>query len=62
MIYRYMIFDNFKNNIYLFGRAGSLLLHRLFSSCDEQGLLSSCGVHGPLIVVASLVEHRLWSV
>ena len=47
---------------FFIGCAGSLLLHRLFSSCDEQGLLSSCGVHGPLIVVASLVEHRLWSV
>ena len=23
--------------------AGSLLLHRVFSSCGEQGLLSSCG-------------------
>ena len=26
-----------------FGCAGSSLLHRLFSSCDKQGLLSSCG-------------------
>ena len=26
-----------------FGRAGSLLLLGLFPSCDEQGLLSSCG-------------------
>ena len=25
--------------IYFFGRAGSFLLHRLFSSCGEQGLL-----------------------
>ena len=30
--------------------AGSLMLHGLFSSCDEQRLL---------IEVASLVEHRL---
>ena len=31
-----------------------------FSSCDEQGLLSSC-VLGLLIAVASLVaEQRLW--
>ena len=28
----------------IFGCAGSSLLHRLFSSCSEQGLLSSCGV------------------
>ena len=29
---------------FLFGCTGSLLLHRLFSSCSEQGLVSSCGV------------------
>ena len=29
--------------IFLFGCAGSLLLHRLFSSYSERGLLSSCG-------------------
>ena len=29
---------------FIFGCAGSLLLHRLFSSCSKQGLLSSCGV------------------
>ena len=35
----------FKINLFLyFGRAGSLLLCGLFSSCGEQGLLS-CGVH-----------------
>ena len=37
------------------GCAGSLLLHRLFSSCCGQGLLSSCGL---LIVVASLDEEH----
>ena len=35
------------------------LLHRLFSSCGEQRLLSSC-THGLLIAVASLaMEHGL---
>ena len=29
--------------ICLFGCAGSLYLHRLFSSCGKRGLLSSCG-------------------
>jgi len=28
--------------IYLFGCAGSLLLHRLFCGCGRQGLLSGC--------------------
>ena len=28
----------------IFGCAGSLLLHGPFSSCGEQGLLSSCSV------------------
>ena len=28
--------------LFTFGHAGSLLLCRLFSSCDERGLLSSC--------------------
>jgi len=48
------------NFIYLlFGCAGSSLLCGLFSSCDKWALLS-VAVHGPLIVVASLVEeHRL---
>ena len=30
--------------IFIFGCAGSLLLHGLFSSCSEQGLLLSCHV------------------
>ena len=29
--------------LFIFGRAGSLLLHGLFSSCSKQRLLSSCG-------------------
>ena len=47
--------------LFIFSRAGSPLLCRLFSSCAEWGLLSSC-VHWLLIGVASLVvEHRLQS-
>ena len=43
----------------IFGCAGSLLLHGLFCSCKEWGLLSAV-VRGLLIVVASLVaEHKL---
>ena len=29
-------------NLFIFGCAGSSLLHGLFSSCGERGLLSSC--------------------
>ena len=36
-----LFIDNF---IYLFGCAAYSLLHRLFSSCGKQGLLSSCCV------------------
>ena len=39
----------FKNNgvyVFIFGSAGSSLQHRLFPSCGERGLLSSCGVQG----------------
>ena len=36
----------------LFWRAGSLLLHRLFSGCGKRGLLSS-SVHRLLIAAAS---------
>ena len=48
----------------IYGCAGSSFLHRLFSSCEERGLLSSCGVCGLPIAVASLVGtgsrgHRL---
>ena len=28
--------------LFIFGRAGASLLHELFASCGEQGLLSSC--------------------
>ena len=38
-------FNFFQNIIlFIFGCAGSWLLHGLFSSCSEQGLLSSCSV------------------
>ena len=37
LLYRY-----FKYYLFIFGCAGSSLLLRLFSSCGEQGLLSSC--------------------
>ena len=41
---------------FFFGCAGSSLLRRLFSSCDERGLLfiAACGL---LIAVASLVSE-----
>ena len=32
----------FKNDLFIYGCAGSPLLRGLFSSCGEQGLLSSC--------------------
>ena len=45
---------------YIFGCAESLLLHELFSSCGEWGLLSRCGVQvsycGPWLF--SVMEHR----
>ena len=51
----------FYNFIDLFDCAGSSLLGRLFSSCNEQGY-SLVAVPRLLIAVASLAgEHRLWS-
>ena len=46
------------NYLFIFGCAGFSLLHGLFSSCEEQGLLSSHGAHGLLIEVASSVAER----
>ena len=43
--------------LFIFGCAGSSLLRRLFSSCREQELLSSCGAGSSLQWL--LVEHRL---
>ena len=34
--------NDFFLNLFIFGCAGSSLLQELFSSCGEQGLLSSC--------------------
>ena len=62
--------DLFLYNFYLFlfGWAGSLLLCRLFSSCSERGLLSSCCKWGLLFVEVCglltevtplIVEHGL---
>ena len=46
----------------IFGCAGSLFLHGLFSSCSAWGLLSSCGVQALLMAASSLVaEHGLES-
>ena len=41
-----LVHRNYKYLVYLsvFGSAGSSLLHRLFSSCGEQGLLPNCDV------------------
>ena len=36
-------FDALFIYLFVFGCAGSSLLHRLFSSCGEPGLLPSCG-------------------
>ena len=45
--------------LFILGCAGSSLLLRLFSSCREQGVLSSCD-RGYLIAVASpVVERRI---
>ena len=53
---RIFFFYNFKN-LFIFGCAGSLLLHGLFSSCSEQGLLF-IALHRLLIEVASFVEEN----
>ena len=39
-----LFFFPFYNFIFIFGCASSSLLHKLFSSCSDLGLLSSCGV------------------
>ena len=49
-----------KKNLFIFNfsYAGSLMQGRLFSSCGEWGLTSSCDAGGLLIAMASLVvEH-----
>ena len=44
--------------LFIYGRAGSLLLRVLFSSCSKHRLLSSFRVQA-FIVVASLVEDHV---
>ena len=44
--------------LFIFVWARSFLLHGLFSSCSEKGLLF-LEVHRLLFAVGSLVEHRL---
>ena len=43
----------------LFGCAGSLLLHRFFSSCGNHGLLSSFGARRLIVAASFVAEHRL---
>ena len=50
----------FKKNFYLFfGHAGSLLLHKLFSSFGKRGLLSSCPAWAVTAAASPVVEHGL---
>ena len=46
--------------LFIFTCAGSSMLHGLFFSCGEQGLLSSGGVRLLIAVASPVVEHRLW--
>ena len=46
-------------NLLIFGSVGSLLLLRLFSSCSDRGLLSSCGSEAYHSCGFSSVEHGL---
>lgn len=49
-----------KKNFYLFfGHAGSLLLHKLFSSFGKRGLLSSCPAWAVTAAASPVVEHGL---
>ena len=45
--------------VLIFGCAGSLLLHGLFSSCGKQGLLSSCDAQVSHCGVSLVTEYRL---
>ena len=42
-----IVFFFFNVYLFIFGCFGSLLLHGLSSSCNEWGLLSSCGARAP---------------
>ena len=54
----FSFFHIFNFYLFIFGCAGPLLLCRLFSSYDEWGLLSNCGVRASLCLGFLL----LWSV
>ena len=47
-------------DLFIFGCAGSSLLHRLFSSCSKQGLLSSFGAWLLIAVAFLVVQHTFW--
>ena len=47
--------------LFVFGYAGSSLLHGLGSSCSEPGLLSSCGTQASHCVASLVAEHGLSS-
>lgn len=57
----FKLFLSLKESFYLFvfDSAGSLLLHGLFSSCREQGLLSGCGGPASHCCDFLLAEHGL---
>jgi len=48
-----------KNDLSVFGCAGSLLLRRLSSSCRQWGLLSSCGAWALMQWLPPVAEHGL---
>ena len=58
----YMYITSFKKFIYsfIYGCAGSSLLHRPFSRCSKRGLLSSCRVWALVTVAPPAAEHGLW--
>ena len=45
--------------VFVFGHAGSSWLLKRFSSCGEQGLLSSCGVQASHGVASLFAEHKI---
>ena len=59
IILKFFIYFLFKKIIYCFDCAESLLLHRLFSSCREWGVLFSCGARLLIAVAPLVLEHRL---
>ena len=57
----FLFFLSFFKNVFIFGCAGSSLLHRLFSSCGEQGLLCSAARRLPMALISLGVERGSWS-